>query len=144
MPWRRLFFCRIPDVSLHYPIILIKQSICGLGMETKKIILSLSLSLKNPFTAALLGRLAGGLCLRRYCADAAILSRSAPRQTRSSGRASGESSRRRAQINLLYCFPEKASTSGKRLSTPCMPRRRRRGDDGRAGPARSAENPCPR
>ncbi|CDL20729.1 hypothetical protein [Klebsiella pneumoniae IS53] len=30
------FFCRIPDVSLHYPIILIKQSICGLGMETKK------------------------------------------------------------------------------------------------------------
>ncbi len=37
-----------------------------------------------------------------------------------------KSSRRRAQINLLYCFPEKASTSGKRLSTPCMPRRRRR------------------
>ena len=30
------FFCRIPNVSLHYPIILIKQSICGLGMETKK------------------------------------------------------------------------------------------------------------
>ncbi|MDQ6191373.1 hypothetical protein M3O75_14575 [Klebsiella pneumoniae] len=37
-----------------------------------------------------------------------------------------KSSRRRAQINLLYCFPEKASTSGKRSSTPCMPRRRRR------------------
>ncbi len=63
---------------------------------------------KSFFTAALLGRLAGSLCLRRYCADAAILSRSAPRQTRSSGRASGESSRRRAQINLLYCFPEKS------------------------------------
>lgn len=37
-----------------------------------------------------------------------------------------KSSRRRAQINLLYCFPEKVSTSGKRSSTPCMPRRRRR------------------
>lgn len=95
-------------------------------METKKIILSLSLSLKNPFTAALLGRLAGvfafaGIALTPPSFRDPLLGKLG----RLVGRLA-KSSRRRAQINLLYCFPEKASTSGKRLSTPCMPLRRRR------------------
>ena len=45
------------------------------------------------------------------------------------GRAVGrlaKSSRRRAQINLLYCFPERASRSARLLSMKCICRRRRR------------------
>lgn len=37
----------------------------------------------------------------------------------------GKSARRRAQINLYYCFPEKAKRKGKRSSTRCSPPRRR-------------------
>ncbi len=77
-------------------------------METKKIILSLSLSLKNPFTAALLGRLAGvfafaGIALTPPSFRDPLLGKLG----RLVGRLA-KSSRRRAQINLLYCFPEKS------------------------------------
>jgi lauroyl-KDO2-lipid IV(A) myristoyltransferase len=65
------FFCRLPNVSLNYPIIFIEQSICGLGMETKKIILSLFQSLKNPFYCRATGAPGWGFCLRRYRSDAA-------------------------------------------------------------------------
>jgi lauroyl-KDO2-lipid IV(A) myristoyltransferase len=37
----------------------------------------------------------------------------------------GKSARRRAQINLYYCFPEKATPSAKRSLMRCIPLHRR-------------------
>ncbi len=78
-------------------------------METKKIILSLSLSLKNPFYcratgAPRLGVFAfAGIALTPPSFRDPLLGKLG----RLVGRLA-KSSRRRAQINLLYCFPEKS------------------------------------
>ena len=121
------FFCRIPDVSLHYPFILIKQSIYGLGMETKKNNIEFIPKFEKSFLlprywGAWLGVFAfAGIALTPPSFRDPLLGKLG----RLVGRLA-KSSRRRAQINLLYCFPEKSEYEREAISTPCMPRRRRR------------------
>lgn len=84
-------------------------------METKKIILSLFQNLKNPFLlprywGAWFGVFAfGAIALTPASFRDPILGKLG----RFVGRLA-KSSRRRAQINLLYCFPEKASRNVKK------------------------------
>lgn len=103
------FLRRLPNASLRYPIILIKQSTYELGMETRKNSIGLipgsekSLLLSRYWGAWLSVFTFIGIAPMPFSFRDPILGKLG----RSVGRLV-ENSRCRVQINLLYRFPEKS------------------------------------